>query len=60
MAAAKCATQKKFRHSSRTKNIEQQTGELTTFHQQASSGKRNERYYEEAHEFMKKNGESEI
>ena len=54
MAAPKCAKEKKFRHLSRTKSIdekefkkqqtvEQQTVELTTFSQQASSGKRNER-----------------
>ena len=56
MAAPKCATEKKFRHLCRTKSIdekefkkqqtvEQQTVELTTFSQQASSGKRNERQY---------------
>ena len=33
---------------------EQQTVELTTFHQEAWSGKRNERHYLKAHEFMKK------
>ena len=34
---------------------------MTTFRQQPSSGKKNayERYYEIAHEFMKKNGEGE-
>ena len=65
MAALKCATQKKFRHLCRTKSIdeklfkeqktvEQQAVKLTTFHPEASSGKRNERRYEKAHEFMKK------
>ena len=39
---------------------EEQTVELTTLCLQASAGKRNERYYEKAHEFMKKNGESEV
>ena len=33
---------------------------MTTFRPQASSGKRIERYYEKAHEFMKKNGESKV
>ena len=52
MAAPKCATEKKFQHLCRTKSIEvsyfkekqteeQQTIELTTFRQQASSGRRN-------------------
>ena len=40
--------------------VEQQAAELKTFRPQASSGKTNERYYEKAHEFMKKNGESEV
>ena len=39
---------------------EQQTVELRTFHLQASPGKKNERHYEKAHEFMKKNGERKI
>ena len=49
MAAPKCATQKKFRHLSRTKSIdvllfteqktvEQQTVDLTTFRPEVSSG----------------------
>ena len=53
MAAAKCGTQKKFRHLCRTKSmdveyfkeqqtVEQQKEELTTFRPKASSGKRNE------------------
>ena len=65
MAARKCATQKKFRHLCGTKSIdvvlfkeqktvEQQTVEVTTFRPEASSGKRNERQYEKAHEFMEK------
>ena len=65
MAVPKCATEKKFRHLCRTKSIdekefkkqqsvEQQTVELTTFRQQASSGKTNERQYEKADKFMKK------
>ena len=65
MAAPKCAKEKKFRHLSRTKSIdekefkkqqtvEQQTVELTTFHPELLSGKRNESQYEKAHEFMKK------
>ena len=65
MAARNCATQKKFRHLCRTKSIdvllfkeqktvEQQTVELTTFRPEASSGKRKERQYEKAHEFMEK------
>ena len=65
MAAPKCATQKKFRHLCRTKSIdeklskeqktvEQQTVDLTTFQSEASSGKRNERQFEEPHELMKK------
>ena len=33
---------------------------MTTFPPQPSSGKRNERYYAKAHEFMKKNGQSEV
>ena len=56
MAAPKGATEKKFRHLCRTKSIdekqfkkqqtvEQQTVELTTFSQQASSGRSNERQY---------------
>ena len=64
MAAPKCPTQKKFRHLCRTKGIdvllfkeqktvEKRTVELTTFRSEASSGKRNERQYEKAHEFMK-------
>ena len=64
MAAPKCATQEKFRHLCRTKSIdvykfkeqhtvEPQTVELTTFRQEASPGKRNERQYEKTHEFMK-------
>ena len=40
--------------------VEQQTVELTTFRPEASSGKRNERQYEKAHEFMKKKGGSEV
>ena len=39
---------------------EQQTVELTTFHPEASSGKRNERQYEKAQGFMKKKGDSEV
>ena len=64
MASPKCTTEKKFRHLCRTKSIdvllkeqktvEQQKVELTTFRQQASSGKRNERQYDKGHEFMKK------
>ena len=65
MVAPKCATQKKFPHLCRTKGMdvqkfkEQQTEEqltvdLTTFHPEASEGKRNERQYEKAHEFMKR------
>ena len=64
MAAPKCATEKKFRHLCRTKYIdvlllkEQKTVgqkvEITTFRPEASSGKRNERQYDKAHEFMKK------
>ena len=65
MAAPKCATEKKFRHLCRTKSIdvllfkmektvEQQTVELTTFRPEDSSGKRNERQYGKAHEFMEK------
>ena len=38
----------------RRQTVEQQTVELTTFRPEASSGKRNERQYERAHEFMKK------
>ena len=56
IAALKCATERKFRHLCRRKSIdekqfkkqqtvEQETVELTTFSQQASSGKRNERQY---------------
>ena len=71
MAAPKCATEKKFRHLCRTKSVdeyqfkeqktvEQQTVELTTFHQEISSGKRNERQYETAHEFLEKKGDSEV
>ena len=71
MAAPKCAKEKKFRHLCRTKSIdvllvkmqktvEQQTVELTTFRPEASSGKRNERQYEKAHELMKNKGESEV
>ena len=66
MAAPKCATEKKFRHLCSRKSIdvkqfkerptvERQTVELTTFRPEASSGKRNERQDEKAHEFMKKN-----
>ena len=66
MAAPKCATEKKFRHLCRTKSIdvylfkgqktvEQQTVELMTFRPEVSSAKRNDRQYEKAHEFMKKN-----
>ena len=65
MAARKCATEKKFRHLCRTKGIvvllfkqqktgEEETVELTTFRPETSSGKRNERQYVKAHEFMKK------
>ena len=65
MAAPKCATERKFRHLCRTKSmdvllfkeqktVEQQTVDLTTFRSEASSGKRNKRQYEKAHEFMKK------
>ena len=65
MAAPKCAAEKKFRHLCRTKYIdvlllkeqkmvEQQKVEITTFRAEASSGKRNERQYEKAHELMKK------
>ena len=65
MAAQNCATEKKFPHLCRTKTmdvykfteeqtVEQHTVELTTFRPEASSGKRNERQYEKAHEFMKK------
>ena len=39
---------------------EQQTVELTTFHPEASSGKRNERQYEKALEFIKEKGDSEV
>ena len=39
---------------------EQQTVELTTFRPQASSGWRNDRQFEEAHEFMNKKRDSEI
>ena len=66
MAAPKCATERKFRHLCRTKGNdvllfkeqktgEKQTVELTTFRSEASSGKRNKRQYEKAHEFMEKN-----
>ena len=65
MASPKCATQKKIRHLCRTRSIdvllfkeqkavEKQTVELTTFRPETSSGKRNERHYEKAHDFMKK------
>ena len=65
MASPKCTTENKFRHLYRTKSIdvllfkeqktvEQQKVELTTFRPEASSGKRNERQYDKAHEFMKK------
>ena len=65
MAAQNCATEKKFLHLCRTKTmdvynfteeqtVEQQTVELTTFRPEASSGKRNERRYGKAHEFMQK------
>ena len=64
MAAPKGATEKRFRHLCRTKCIDvqefkeqtehQQTVELTTFRTQASSGRRNGRYYQKSHEFMKK------
>ena len=40
--------------------VEQQAEELTTFRPEASSGKRNERQYEKAHEFMKDKGDSEV
>ena len=40
--------------------VEQQTVELTTLRPEASSGKRNERHYEIAHEFIKKEGDSEV
>ena len=39
--------------------MEQETAELTTFRPQASSGKKNERQYEKAPEFMKEKGDSE-
>ena len=39
--------------------IEQQKVQLTTFRPEASSGKRNERQYEKAHEFMKKKNVTE-
>ena len=65
MAEQYCTTKKKLRHLCRSESIdvkqfkehqtdEQQTVKLTTFRPQASSGKRNERQYEKAHEFMKK------
>ena len=63
MAAPKCATEKKFRHVCRTETIEvfkeqqaveDQIVEVPTFRPEASSGKRNERQYEKALEFMKK------
>ena len=65
MAAPKYATERNFRHLCRTKSIdvllfkeqktvEQQTVELRTFRPEASSGKRKERQYEKAHEFMEK------
>ena len=37
------------------KTVEQQTVELTTFRLEPSSGKRNERQYEKAHEIIKDN-----
>ena len=40
--------------------MEQQAVDWTTFRPQASSGKRNESYNDKAHEFMKKNGESDV
>ena len=66
MAAPKCATERKVRHLCRTKSIdliifkeqktvEQQPLDLTTFRSEASSGKRNERQYEKAHEIIKEN-----
>ena len=68
MAAPKCATEKMFRHSSTTKSIDviyrttdsRTTVELTELRPEASSGKRNERHYEKAHGFTKKNCESEV
>ena len=71
MAAPKCPTEKKFRHLCRTKSIdvkqfkeqqtvEQQTVELTTFHPEASSGKRNERLWESAWVYGEKIGDSEV
>ena len=40
--------------------MEPQTVELTTFRQEASPGKRNERQYDKAHELKKKKGVSEV
>ena len=40
--------------------MEEETVELTSFRQEATSGKRNERQYEKAHEFMKKKGDIEV
>ena len=40
--------------------MEQRTADLKTFCTEASSGKRNERQDEKAHEFMKKKGDSEV
>ena len=65
MAARKCATEKKFRHLCRTKSIdvylfkgqktvEKQTVELMTFRPEVSSGKRNDRQFLKAQEYMKK------
>ena len=64
LAATKSAREKKFRHLCRTKYIdvlllkEQKTVgqkvEITTFRAEGSSGKRNERQYEKAHELMKR------
>ena len=65
MAAPKYATQKNFRHLCRTKSIdveefkeqntvEKRTVDLTMFCPEASAGKRNERQYEKAHEFVKR------
>ena len=40
--------------------VEQQTVQLTALRPEAASGKRNERQYEIAHEFIKKKGDSEV
>ena len=66
MTAPKFATEKKFLHLFRKKSIdvyqfkkqktvEIKTVELTTFRPEVSSGKRNERQYDKANEFRKKN-----